>query len=148
MRSTTTTVTKTMTSNGLVRVPCSRCNSSGQYMQGAAILGQCFACAGKGFRWERPATTGRRKLKPETIAKREYVEQLKRRLYVDVQNELNTKFGPFDLQDALQKELLNLEVMRATGKSIVLHRDERLALTLKANRLPCASHKDKDGSDE
>lgn len=133
---------KRRSSTSATQVPCSRCNSSGQYSVGPSFLGQCFACGGKGFRWERPAQTSKstRKLKPETIAKREFVDQLKRRLYKEVEQELNEQYGPFNLQDELDRELLNLAVMRATGKSIVLHRDERLDFILKSG----ANHKATD----
>lgn len=134
MASLTQSDSKTRTQHGASKVPCTRCNSSGQYSVGPSYLGQCFACGGKGFRWERGASTskGPRKLKPETIAKREYVEQLKRKLYAEVERELNEQYGPFNLQDALDRELLNLAVFRATGKPIVVHRDDRLDLILKS----------------
>ena len=108
---------------------CRRCGGSGSFSFNLKDGTVCYGCNGSGFQMVDAAAIARRQA---TAAKKHAESLAKQSAYIAamtaVKNELNAVFGPFDLSTLLGIDKLNCVVYRATGKNLVSHCKERLAV--------------------
>lgn len=112
----------------LTKQTCGRCGGSGKFSFHLVKGTVCFGCNGSGFQMVDAIKAAARKAKQAERAVQQQAARAKVSAMSDlVIAEMNAVYGPFDVQTELGIDQLNKAVAAVTGKSLWIHRDERLA---------------------
>ena len=113
----------------LTKVPCRRCGGSGHFAYNLIHGTMCYGC--RGTKYQMVDLDAERKRRETSAAKRQKLLQYHdevRAVSDAVADEFNAKYGPVpaSIDTTLGLDQLNRLVSQKTGKSLWLHRDDRL----------------------
>ena len=111
----------------LTKVDCTRCGGSGNYSFNLIRGTVCFLCEGSGFQMIDLTALAKRKAAAEKKQEMQAARtEILRSAWATVITEMNSLYGPFDIETELGVAMLNKATFIATGKSIVKIRDSRV----------------------